>query len=116
MQSLVHCLVLKVYRVLCAALKASQQSLGNAKADAKLGIALGGQVVIQWPRTLLLFLVRNPNGNHRFLNSFRNCQSQFEKHCPGLFQVVSLYVCVCFNSGMTEEIRKSLAIVVNEIL
>lgn len=66
---------------------------------------------------ILLFLAQNPNENHNLKNSFRTCQSQFEKHSSSLFQVVTVVLGFCFfNSRITEEIGQSFAIVVNEML
>lgn len=65
---------------------------------------------------ILLFLAQNPNGNHNFKNSFRICQSQFEKCSSSLFQIVTVVWGFCFfNSRITEEIGQSFAIVVNGI-
>lgn len=88
--SLVHCLVYNVCTVLYIALF-SAGSLGGTNADVELQTVFGHKVVIPIVQNILIlfFLDHNLKKNSKSKNSFITCESQFEKYCPNVFQVVT---------------------------
>lgn len=57
---------------------------------------------------ILFFLDHNLRKNPKSKNSFKTCESQFEKYCPNVFQVV-IYLFI-FKSRITEGIGQSFVI------
>lgn len=61
----------------------------DTNADAELKTVFGYQLVLTVQNTLVLFFLGHSfKEKPKSENSFRICESQFEKHCPSLFQVV----------------------------
>lgn len=107
--SLVHCLVNNVCTVLYIALF-STGSFGGTNADVELQTVFGCKVVIPMVQIILIlfFLDHNLRKNPKSKNSFKTCESQFEKYCPNVFQVV-IYLFI-FKSRITEGIGQSFVI------
>ena len=76
----------------------SAWSLGGTNAGVELLTVFGYKVVIPIVQNILIlfFLDHNLKKNPKSKNSFRTCESQFEKYCPNIFQVVTDFF---FNSG-----------------
>ena len=94
--SLAHCLVYNVCTVLYIALF-SAWSLGGTNAGVELQTVFGYKVVISIVQNILIlfFLDHNLKKNPKSKNSFRTCESQFEKmktEYPFIHQVGQLYV------------------------
>lgn len=88
--SLVHRLIYNLCPVLQRTLRVQHQvPWKQTNADAELKTAFGYQLVLTVQNTLVLFFLGHSfKEKPKSENSFRICESQFEKHCPSLFQVV----------------------------